>query len=136
MCDLQFITMIKGVLPKEFSPLRKYAVAPIIRGIDHYKANRNNAYMLEFNVGQGKVTVTTLGVLEKISEPVKWGPGKKELGFVENKHIEARYLLQCLVDYAKGAHFEPAASVPKAEFVKQFSTRDEHGPEAPTELLK
>ncbi len=105
-CDLQFLSMIKGALPMEFSPLSKHGVTPIIRAIDHYMANRNNAYLLEFKVGKGKVLVTSLGILEKL-----------------NEHVEARYLLKCLLDYAQDARFAPVASVPKDEFVKRFGPR-------------
>ena len=106
MCDLPFVQMIRGYLPIEFGPLLSYGVAPIIRGIDHYVANRNNAYMLEFRVGKGKVLATTLGILPKLQE-----------------HIEARYLLACLVDYARGTRFGPVAEVPGAEFISLFSSR-------------
>ncbi|MFH1743607.1 MAG: sugar-binding domain-containing protein [bacterium] len=108
MCDLQFIWMVRDVLPMEFEPLREYGVYPIIRMIDHYAANRNNAHMLEFKVGEGKVLVTTLGVLDKL-----------------NSHIEARYLLNCLVDYARGTDFDPTAVVPKEALLKLFSLRSE-----------
>jgi len=108
MCDLQFLSTVRGVLPMEFSPLRKHGVLPIIRVIDHYAANRNNAYMLEFKVGKGAVLATTLGILPKLSE-----------------RIEAEYLLNCLADYARGSTFQPAASVPKSEFVRLFGPRRE-----------
>ncbi len=119
-CDLQFVWMVRGVLPMEFSPLRPYGVSPIIRMIDHYAANRNNAHMLEFEVGAGKVLVTTLGILPNAG-----------------KHIEARYLLRCLADYAHGDRFDPRAAVPAAEFLKLFSRRSE-GDKAkgPAGLLK
>jgi hypothetical protein len=106
MCDLPFVWMIRGSLPMEFSPLRQYGVAPIIRGIDHYVSNRSNAYMLEFNVGKGKVLVVSLGVLQNL-----------------NEHIEAGYLLSCLLRYAQGTSFEPATAIPKQEFRKLFSER-------------
>ncbi|MHC4123293.1 MAG: glycoside hydrolase family 2 protein [Planctomycetota bacterium] len=106
MCDLQFIAMLPGVIPMEFSPLRKYGVTPIIRGIDHYKANRNNAHMLEFNVGRGKVLVTSMNILSSL-----------------NKHIEVRNLLQSMVDYAKGPAFSPEPTLPKEEFMKWFTVR-------------
>jgi len=106
MCDLPFVWMIRGSLPMEFSPLRQYGVAPIIRGIDHYVSNRSNAYMLEFNVGKGKVLVVSLGVLQNL-----------------NEHIEAGYLLSCLLAYARGTSFEPAAAILKQEFLKLFSQR-------------
>ena len=105
-CDLQFVWMVRDVLPMEFGPLRRYGVTPIIRMIDHYAANRNNAHMIEFSVGAGKVLVTTLGVLPNVG-----------------KRIEARYLLRCLADYARGPAFEPRASVTRAEFLKFFSQR-------------
>ncbi len=38
----------------EFEPLREFDVEPIIRMIDHYAANRNNAHMLKFQVGKGR----------------------------------------------------------------------------------
>ena len=60
MCDLPFVGMMRGFLPMEFEPLRQHGVAPIIRGIDHYRSNRNNAYLLEFAVGKGKVLVCSL----------------------------------------------------------------------------
>ena len=63
MCDLPFVGMMRGFLPMEFEPLRQYGVTPIIRGIDHYYSNRNNAYLLEFTVGKGKVLACSLGVL-------------------------------------------------------------------------
>jgi hypothetical protein len=119
-CDLQLVWMVRDVLPMEFSPLRQYGVAPIVRMIDHYAANRNNAHLIEFNVGAGKVLATTLGVLPNVE-----------------KRIEARYLLRCLADYAKGESFKPSASVPRAEFLKWFSPRpEEKKVKAPDGLLK
>jgi len=106
MCDLQFISMLRGLLPMEFSPLRPYGVTPIIRGIDHYAAHRNNAMMLEFGVERGKVFVTSLGVLQNLDE-----------------HVEARCLLQCLLDYAQGARFDPVTQVPGREFLRLFADR-------------
>lgn len=103
MCDLPFVRMIVGFFPMEFSPLREYGVTPIIRGIDHYVANRNNAYMLEFGVGRGKVLVTSLGIMQNAPE-----------------HIEARYLLKSLADYAASARFQPSANLPKAKFLELF----------------
>jgi len=96
MCDLQFVWMVRGTLPMAFDPLRAYGVEPIIRGIDHYIANRNNAYMLEFKVGRGKVLATCLGILPKARD-----------------RLEARFLLQCLAEYVRSAAFKPDASVPK-----------------------
>ena len=135
MCDLQFISMIPGVLPMEFSPLRKYGVTPIIRSIDHFLANRSNAYMLEFNVGKGKVLATTLGILEKL-ETMKtfWEQGGQVFG--TNKQIEAKYLLQCLIDYEKGPNFSPASTVPKDEFIKLFSSRQNANQKSPDQILK
>ncbi|HUT74594.1 MAG TPA: glycoside hydrolase family 2 TIM barrel-domain containing protein [Armatimonadota bacterium] len=122
MCDLQFVRMFVGYLPMEFSPLRQYGVEPIIRMIDHYATNRNNAHMLEFRIGAGAVLVTSLGVLPEAAA-----------------HIEVRHLLQCLVDYARDQRFAPTAQVPKKEFLRLFSPRldgrgDDFG--AATELLK
>ena len=135
MCDLQFISMIPGVLPMEFSPLRKYGVTPIIRAIDHYLANRNNAYMLEFNIGKGKVLVTTLSVLEKL-ETMKsfWEQSGQVFG--SNKQIEAKYLLQCLIDYAKGHNFLPTSTIPEDDFVKLFSSRQNANQKSPDQILK
>ena len=59
-----------------------------------------------FGVGEGKALVTSLGILPNLRE-----------------RIEARYLLECLLDYARGARFEPAAQVPKEEFLRLFSSR-------------
>ncbi len=103
MCDLPFLRMIRGSLPMEVSPLRPFGVEPIIRMIDHYAANRNNAHLIEFAVGKGKVLVTSLGILPAVGG-----------------HIEARYLLKCLVEYAHGNRFEPEARVPKQEFLRLF----------------
>ena len=90
----------------EFSGLRKYGVEPIIRNIDHYRANRNLAYLLEFRIGKGKVVVTSLGIVESA-----------------NEHLEARYLLSCLIEYARGARFEPEAMVPKDAFLRLFEPK-------------
>jgi hypothetical protein len=119
-CDLQFVWLVRGVLPMEFSPLRQHGVTPIIRMIDHYAANRNNAHILEFKVGAGKVLVTTLGILPNAG-----------------KRIEARYLLRSLAEYARRDTFKPQASVPPAEFLKLFSPRSSGDKtKAPNELLK
>ncbi len=119
-CDLQFVRLIRDVLPMEFEPLRPHGVTPIIRMIDHYAANRNNAHMLEFRVGAGKVLVTSLRVLPNV-----------------DKRLEARYLLRCLAAYARGSSFDPSSAVPRADFLKWFSQRAENekvkGPEG---LLK
>jgi len=105
-CDLQFVSMIRGVLPVEFSPLREYGVTPIIRMIDHYAANRNNAHIVEFRVGNGKVLVTTLGILPSLRD-----------------RIEARYLLHTLIGYARSEEFHPIASVPRDVFLKWFGPK-------------
>ena len=119
-CDLQLVWMVRDVLPMEFEPLRQYGVMPIVRMIDHYAANRNNAHMLEFKVGAGKVLVTTLGVLPNVAE-----------------RIEARYLLGCLADYTRQSTSEPSASVPRAEFLKWFRPRSEDKKvKGPDDLLK
>ena len=60
--------------------------------------------MMEFNIGKGKVLVTSLGVLPKLTE-----------------RLEARNLLQSLVDYAQSPIFVPSAHLPKDEFLKFFS---------------
>lgn len=106
MCDLQFIWMLRGTLPMEFGPLTKYGVTPIIRAIDWYRKNMNNANLLEFKVGKGRVLVTSLDVLSKTPD-----------------HIEARNLLKTLEDYARGPKFEPSATVPREEFTRLFSQR-------------
>jgi len=85
----------------EFSPLRPYGVTPILRVIDWYQANQNNAHLLEFRVGKGAVLLTSLNVLP-------WLPSK----------IEVRNFLQALMDYARGPQFSPAASVPTEEFIR------------------
>ena len=121
-CDLQFLAMIDGVLPMHFEPLRKYGITPVIRVADHFLSNRNNAYMLEFKIGKGKVLATTLGVLENVKKDISkgsWGSAPAVFGANESK--EAKYLLQCLVDYAQGQYFEPPVEIPSAEFQKWFS---------------
>jgi hypothetical protein len=110
-CDLQFIWMVRDVLPMEFSPLRPYGVEPIIRMIDHYAANRNNAHLLEFSLGRGKVLATGLGILPQL-----------------HKHIEARHLLYCLGTYAQSRRFQPAAKVPRTAFLDLFSVRPKDKP--------
>lgn len=120
MCDLHFVKMITGILPMHFEPLRQYGVKPIIRAIDHYIINRNNAYMLEFKVGKGKVFVTTFCILDTLEKhtAVK---SLKQQAFVSNYNIEALNLLQCLVDYVKSTDFNPKSSVPYDVFIKLFS---------------
>jgi len=98
--------MMAGFFPMEFGALREHGVAPIIRSIDHYVANRNNAYMLEFTVGEGKILVTSLGILQHAPE-----------------RIEARYLLKGLMDYAVSAEFRPSAAVPRTTFLELFRPR-------------
>jgi hypothetical protein len=124
-CGLPFIWMMRGFLPMEFEPLRKYQVTPIIRGIDHYYSNRNNAYLLEFSVGKGKVLACSLGVLERLKPDrvpqANWG---KADAFIPNETIEAAYLLKCFVDYARSNRFRPPANVPRDEFLRLFKIRD------------
>ena len=108
VCDFQFAWLIKTFQPMNFEELRKYNITPIIRGIDCYRTNKNLAYMMEFKVGQGKVLVTSLGVLPKLAE-----------------RLEARSMLETLVDYSKSPAFAPTAHLPKEEFVKFFSTASE-----------
>ncbi|MBU7004759.1 MAG: hypothetical protein HXS50_04280, partial [Theionarchaea archaeon] len=104
MCDLQFLYMLKGHQPMDFGPLIEHGIEPIIRMIDHYAANRNVAHMIEFSVGKGAVLATSLGILDNI-------PGR----------IEAGYLLKCLVEYAGGEEFGPAARITRELFGKLFS---------------
>lgn len=111
LCDLQFVWMIRGAIPMEFEPLRPYGVEPIIRAIDWYQTNRNNTYLLEFRVGNGRVLVTCLNVLSRLDE-----------------HIEARSFVECLLEYVRSAGFQPAATVPPEEFLRLFTARVE--PEA------
>jgi hypothetical protein len=108
MCGLQFFSMVHGAFPMEFSPLRKYGVTPIIRGIGWFRQNPNNAYLLEFMVGKGRVLVCSLGVLQTCQE-----------------HIESRNLLNSLLKYAGGAKFKPTASVPREDFLQLFAHRTE-----------
>jgi len=121
VCDLPFLHMLKGNLPMEFSPLRGYGVTPIIRGIDHYYSHRNNAHLLEFRVGEGRVLACALGVLRRLRPHT---PGQssydKRDAFCPNETIEARYLLKCFWDYMNSDRFAPASIVPRAEFVRLF----------------
>jgi hypothetical protein len=110
MCDLQFVWLFRDALPMEYEPLRSYGVEPIIRLIDHYAANRNNAHLLEFKVGKGRVLATTLNILPNV-----------------DKRIEARYLLRCLTEYVAGQEFAPKASVPRAEFLRWFTPHGKTG---------
>ncbi len=124
MCDLPFVPMMRGFLPMEFEPLRKYGVQPIIRGIDHYYSNRNNAYLMEFAVGEGKVLACSLGVLKQLkpdtTAQVNWD---NPAAFIPNQTIQARYLLTCLLDYAQGGYFTPKAAVPRDDFLLLFKIR-------------
>ncbi len=122
LCDLQFVWMIRDVLPMEFSDLRPYGVQPILRMIDHYAANRNNAHLLEFKVGQGRVLACSLNLRARLP-----------------KHIEARVLLDNLVRYTQGDQFQPTANVPSDVFLKLFRPRQDEAaekPGGPNELLK
>ena len=126
MCDLPFVTMMRGFLPMEFSELRPHGVTPIIRGIDHYYSNRNNAHLLEFAVGNGKVLACSLGVLEQLKpgrvSQTNWSD---PAAFEPNRTLPARYLLKCLLDYARGEQFAPTADVPADLFLRLFATREE-----------
>jgi beta-galactosidase len=107
-CDLNFASLIKGKVPMEFGSLVRYGVEPIVRVIDHYKENRNNAHMLEFRIGRGRVLASSLGVPENLDR------------------IEARYLLWCLTRYCMGNEFEPKGRLPPSRFLHLFGT-DEGG---------
>jgi hypothetical protein len=111
MCDLQFVWLFRDVLPMHFEPLRPYGVQPVIRMIDHHAANRNNAHLLEFKVGEGRVLATTLNLLANVEQ-----------------RIEARSLLKCLVEYALSPEFWPTTSVPKEVLLKWFSLRPTSAP--------
>ena len=88
----------------EFSALRQYGVTPILRSIDRYQANQNNAHLLEFRVGQGRALVASLNIQSHLREK-----------------REAQCLLQSMIDYAQGPNFQPSAEVPKEEFLRWFS---------------
>ena len=105
-CDLQFLRMIQGFCAMDFGPLVGCDVEPIVRVIDHYRANRNIAYMLQFKVGRGRALATSLGGLRQAREC-----------------IEARVLLDRLIDYAGSDRFEPSAEVPPDEFHRLFRAR-------------
>jgi beta-galactosidase len=107
-CDLQFVYLIRDALPIEFTPLKAYGVKPIVRGIDWYQTNRDNAYLVEFCVGQGKVLATSFHILPRTKD-----------------HLEVRDFLSRLVNYTLGDQFCPSAKVPAAEFLKLFSARPE-----------
>jgi hypothetical protein len=108
MCDLQFVWAIRGVVPMNFEPLRQYGVKPIIRMIDFYKIAANNAHMLEFAVGRGKVLVTSLNILPNIAD-----------------HLDVRNLTGILLRYVQSDRFTPTAQVPVKEFVRLYSPRPE-----------
>ena len=103
---VQIRAVLRGTVPLEFSGLRQYGVAPIIRGIDHYVANRSNAYLFEFRVGEGAVLATSLAILDALAD-----------------HGEARYLLERLMAYVRGDRFAPAARVPRAVFLELLGPR-------------
>ena len=114
MCDLQFVWAIRGVVPMNFEPLRQYGVNPIIRMIDFYKNNANNAHLLEFGMGKGKVLATSLNLLSNL----------------ETK-LDVRNLVASMMNYVQGEKFAPAAQVPEPEFVRLFCLRPE--PKKPIE---
>lgn len=119
LCDLPFLQVLKGALPMDFEPLREYGVEPIIRNIDHYAANRNNAFLLEFGVDAGRVLATSLDVLGKLADD-----------------LAARHLLSCLVEYARGPEFRPGARVPAETVLRLFSQREDGSrPGGPDEML-
>jgi len=105
-CDLPFVPMIRGVVPMEFSPLEPYGVTPILRVIDWYQANQNNAHLLEFRLGKGAVLLTSLNLLPRLPEK-----------------LEVRNFLQTLMEYAKGPQFLPAATVPTEEFIRLLASQ-------------
>jgi hypothetical protein len=113
LCDLQFVWAIRGVIPMNFESLRQYGVKPIIRMIDFYKNNANNAHLLEFGVGQGRVLVTSLNILTNL-----------------NQKLDVRSLTASLMRYAQSENFAPRAQVPETEFVRLFSPRPEPKPPA------
>ena len=108
MCDLQFVWAIRGVVPMNFEPLRSYGVKPIIRMIDFYKNNANNAHLLEFGVGKGKVLATSLNLLPNLE-----------------KKLDVRNLMASMMTHAQSDIFAPSANVPESEFLRLFSPRPE-----------
>lgn len=108
MCDLQFVWAIRGVVPMNFEPLRPYGVKPIIRMIDFYKNNANNAHLLEFGVGQGQVLVTSLNLMTNL-----------------NQKLDVRNLAASMMNYVQSGKFAPSTQVPRAEFLRLFSPRPE-----------
>lgn len=115
LCDLQFVWAIRGVVPMNFEPLRQYGVKPIVRMIDFYKNNANNAHLLEFGVGQGQVLVSSFNLQTNLTQK-----------------LDVRNLTASLIGYAQSDKFKPSALVPAAEFVRLFSAR----PPAETEKKK
>lgn len=113
MCDLQFVHLIRDVLPMEFTPLKQYGVEPIVRGIDWYRTNRDNAYLVEFSVGKGKVLATSFNVLTNLDQK-----------------LDVRNLTASLMRYAQSEKFAPGTRVPAAEFLRLFSPRPEPKPPA------
>jgi hypothetical protein len=113
-CDLYWVWMLRGFYPMEFEPLRQYGVEPIIRNIDSHRANRNNAFMIEFNVGAGRVLATTLGILPNLKE-----------------RVEAQYLFDRLLRYVRSNEFQPRADVPNDEFLHLFRQKPEVDPASP-----
>lgn len=105
-CDLQFVHLIRGACPMDADWLSPHGGEPIIRAIDHYKTNRNNAYLVEFRVGKGRVIATTLGILDKLAT-----------------HVEARALMESLGAYAQSEQFDPKATIPRGEFIERFGLR-------------
>jgi hypothetical protein len=63
---------------------------------------------LEFNVSGGRVLATSLAIKQNFST-----------------NIEARYLLQCLTDYAQSKAFRPKAFIPEKEFLLYFQKKTE-----------
>jgi hypothetical protein len=108
LCDLQFVYLIRDALPMEFTALKPFGVKPMVRGIDWYQANHDNAYLIEFRVGQGMVLATSFNVLPRMKD-----------------HLEVRDFANRLIDYALNDRFRPTAAVPASEFLRLFSQRPE-----------
>ena len=119
MCDLQFVWAIRGVVPMNFGPLRPFGVKPIIRMIDFYKNNANNAHLLEFRVGKGSVLVTSLNLLPNLE-----------------KKLDVRNLTAALMNYVLSDEFAPTAQVPEKEFLRLFSPRPKPKPPAQEQQKK
>jgi beta-galactosidase len=111
-CDFQFTWLISRAHPMNLdTPLLRDTLSRrevIIRDIDWYRLNKNLAYMIEFNVGKGRVLVTSLRIVPTLRE-----------------RLESRYLLKCLLDYVGGSGFSPSAYLPADVFVKSFSKASE-----------